>query len=421
MTEQQPPTGGELGPPSEPPQGAAPYGPPPYATQTPPYAPQGGPQYPPPYPQQWGPPPGYPQQWGPPPGYPPQAYAGYQGYQGYPPQWAAPAQPPRPSFPHSEPREYHEMYRTWTYAWWRPVLGIFLLVLGMLVVVPLAMLPVLVIGVLIEGGTQDFLDAFLQAGTLQKLTPSGLLYLNLTLGGLILWCWGLIRVLHQMRPRWLTSVMPKMRWSFFGVCLGLSVVALIAQLAVSLFIPESAASAELDGEVVKVTGTTIALALVILFTTPLQAAGEEYAFRGYLLQAVGSLTRNRWVAILVTSTLFAMAHGFQNFPLFFDRFMFGLVAGWLVIRTGGLEAGIAMHVLNNYLAFGFALVFGSIDETLNVSEVSWWNIPVTLTQSVTFALLVLWAARRMGIESRTRPPVGEAREEAREDAPAPAG
>ena len=26
--------------------------------------------------------------------------------------------------------------------------------------------------------------------------------------------------------------------------------------------------------------------------------------------------------------------------------MFGLVAGWLVIRTGGLEAGIAMHILD---------------------------------------------------------------------------
>ena len=61
--------------------------------------------------------------------------------------------------------------------------------------------------------------------------------------------------------------------------------------------------------------------------------------------------------------------------------MFGLIAGWLVIRTGGLEAGIAMHVLNNYLAFGFALAFTDITSTLNVAEVSWWNIPVTLTQS----------------------------------------
>ena len=53
----------------------------------------------------------------------------------------------------------------------------------MIIVVPLVMLPMLVVGVLIQGGSEDFLDAFLQAGTLEKLTPAGLLYLNLTLGG----------------------------------------------------------------------------------------------------------------------------------------------------------------------------------------------------------------------------------------------
>lgn len=297
------------------------------------------------------------------------------------------------------------MFRTWTYAWWRPVVGIILLAAGMLLVLPLLLMPVLVIGVLIEGGEGDFLDAFFRAGTFQELTPSGLLYLNLTLGALILWTWGLIRVLHQMRPRWLSSVVPKMRWGFFGLCIGLSLVALAAQLGVSLLLPESA-TPEVSGGANEVTTTLVVLAVIVLFTTPLQAAGEEYAFRGYLLQAVGSLTMNRWVAIIVTATLFAMAHGFQNFPLFFDRFMFGVISGWLVVRTGGLEAAVAMHVLNNYLAFGFALAFDDITATLTVSEVSWWNIPVTLTQSLVYAALVVWAARRRGLQSRTVVPSG---------------
>jgi membrane protease YdiL (CAAX protease family) len=310
---------------------------------------------------------------------------------------------PRPAFPHAEPVEYHLMHRTWTYRWWRPVLGILLLGLGMIVVVPLLMLPVLVVGIFIEGGEQDFWDAFLSAGTFEALTPSGLLYLNLTLGGLILWTWALIRVLHQMRPRWLSSVVPKLRWRFLLLCLGLAFVALLAQFVVGLLVPVSA-NPELVPSPEPWTGTTVALALVILLTTPLQAAGEEYAFRGYLLQAVGSLSGRRWVALVVTATLFAMAHGFQNPPLFFDRFMFGLIAGWLVIRTGGLEAAIALHVLNNYLAFGLALAFGDIDKTLNVSEISWWNVPVTLTQAVVYAGLVTWAAGRSGMQRRTRPP-----------------
>ena len=73
-------------------------------------------------------------------------------------------------------------------------------------------------------------------------------------------------------------------------------------------------------------------------------------------------------------------------------------------RTGGLEAGIALHILNNFLAFGFALAFGDLGSTLNVSSVSWWNIVLTVTQSGVYTGLVLLVAHRMGLQTRTRPP-----------------
>jgi membrane protease YdiL (CAAX protease family) len=180
------------------------------------------------------------------------------------------------------------------------------------------------------------------------------------------------------------------------------VLALAAQTAIGPLLPSSAGE-DLGGLNHFTTGTALS-ALVVLLTTPLQAAGEEYLFRGYLLMAFGSLFRSKWVAIVVTATLFALAHGTQNFPLFFDRFAFGLIAGWLVTRTGGLEAGIALHVLNNFLAFGLALAFGDLTSTLNVSAVGWWNILLTVTQSVVYTGLVLLLARRMGLQTRTRPP-----------------
>ena len=77
-------------------------------------------------------------------------------------------------------------------------------------------------------------------------------------------------------------------------------------------------------------------------------------------------------------------------------------------RTGGLEAGIALHILNNFLAFGFALAFGDLGSTLNVSSVSWWNIVLTVTQSGVYTGLVLLVAQRMGLQTRTRPPSVEA-------------
>ena len=110
------------------------------------------------------------------------------------------------------------------------------------------------------------------------------------------------------------------------------------------------------------------------------------------------------MAIGATATLFAFAHGTQNPPLFLDRFAFGLIAGWLVTRTGGLEAGIALHVLNNFLAFGIALIFGDLGSTLTVSEVSWWNIVLTVTQSGVYTALVLLLAARMRLHTHTQPP-----------------
>jgi uncharacterized protein len=61
-------------------------------------------------------------------------------------------------------------------------------------------------------------------------------------------------------------------------------------------------------------------------------------------------------------------------------------------------------VLNNFLAFGLALVYGNMSSTLNASSGSWWNIPVTLTQSLVFLALVLWAVRRKRIATRTGAP-----------------
>ena len=83
------------------------------------------------------------------------------------------------------------------------------------------------------------------------------------------------------------------------------------------------------------------------------------------------------------------------------RLAFGLVAGVLVITTGGLEAGIAMHVLNNFLAYGFALAYSDMTSALNPTGGSWWQLPVTLTQSLVYLGLATWVSRRMGIATTT--------------------
>src|SRR4051794_7835526 len=327
---------------------------------------------------------------------PPQGPVPVPGVPGYP---AVPR--PDMSFPHPVPTPYHRMLRTWTYEWWKPVVGILLVIVGFFVVTSLVY--IVVAGVVAAFRSGSWLANLRASSDLSNVRPETLFALNLGLGSMILVTWFVVRVLHRLRPRWLTSVVPRMRWKFFVVCLGLSVIALAAQIVVGSMLPGDAGGG-VGGKVNDFTTSTALAALVVLLTTPLQAAGEEYVFRGYLLQALGSLFSNRWVAIGATAILFALAHGVQNFPLFFDRLSFGLIAAWLVVRTGGLEAGIALHVLNNFLAFGLALSYGDLSETLNVTEASWGNIVLTVTQSAVYAVLVLYVARRMGLQPRPRPP-----------------
>ena len=335
-----------------------------------------------------------------------QPYPGPGPLQGVPAPASAPAPAYAPaprrdmSFPHPEPTPYHRMLRTWTYAPWKPIVGVLIVVVGFFVVTALVYIVIAALFAAFEGGS--WIDNFMASADLSHVGPEVLLGLNLGLASMIPVTWFVMRVLHNLRPRWLTSVVPRMRWRFFGICLGLAFVALAAQVLVGSVLPGQGSG--VGGRLNDFTTSTAITALVVLLTTPLQAAGEEYLFRGYLLQAVGSLFGNKWVAIGTTGLLFALAHGAQNFPLFFDRLAFGLIAAWLVTRTGGLEAGIALHVLNNFLAFGLALSYGNLSETLNVSEASWWNIVLTVTQSAVYAALVLYVARRMGLQTRTRPP-----------------
>jgi hypothetical protein len=298
---------------------------------------------------------------------------------------------------------YHQVQRGGRPGGWRPVVGTAALVALMLVVVPILWQLPFALGYAIAG--QPVVDSVERLLDLTDPTPMGLAYLNLVLASAIPVTWLLTRALHGLRPRWLASVTPRIRWGWFLVCLAISVVALFATLFVAALVPQGSDGTEMSGHLNDFTATTRDFLLVLLVLTPLQAAGEEYAFRGYLTQAFGGLFRHPVPAVIGPALLFALAHGAQSAPVFVDRFAFGLVAGALVILTGGLEAGIAMHVLNNWVAFGLALAYGDMASTLNPSGGSWWSLPTTLTQSLVYLGVVLFVARRRGLRTVTDPAV----------------
>ena len=205
-----------------------------------------------------------------------------------------------------------------------------------------------------------------------------------------------------MRPGWLHSVVGRMRWTFLALCLAVEVLVSLVVLPLSAL-----AAPDTPGVPTEVPEVSLAawlpFAVVILLTTPLQAAGEEYAFRGYGLQALGAWVRTPWFGIVVTALLFAAAHGGQSLPLFLDRFAFGVVAGVLTVRTGGLEAAIAFHVVNNVVILLLASATGDLAPSLTVAEAPWSVVVVDVVGMVVFAVAALALARRMGLATRTVP------------------
>lgn len=288
---------------------------------------------------------------------------------------------------------------------WRPLTGVLLLVV--LFVVGQVVLSLAILVALVAGG--DSVDQASDALSGETATPSFLALVNLGWAAAIPMVWLVAWALHRQKPGWTASVVGAIRWRWLLVCLGLSLVALCVTLTVSAVLPaQGTGTLDPTGGINPWTSATRDFLLVIVLLTPLQAAGEEYVFRGYLAQACGGLLGrfsravSGSVAVVVPAFVFALAHGIgQDLPIFFDRFAFGLVAGVLVLLTGGLEAGIAMHVLNNFVAFGLALAFSDMTEALQPTDGTWWSVPVTLTQSLSYLALTLWVARRMGIQRRT--------------------
>lgn len=195
----------------------------------------------------------------------------------------------------------------------------------------------------------------------------------------------------------LRSVQFRLRWRWMLFCLiPAIVITLLANAADAFLLPVVYGG----GEVVAPTtpiGTFLIAALVILIVTPIQAAAEEFAFRGLLGQMFGAWIRWVWLVIPLTAVVFAIAHTQYLGWATADVAVFGLVAGYLTWRTGGLESGIALHAVNNTVAF-LALASGIAGTTRNSGGPGDpGSLIVTVITMGLYVVWVEWLTRRRGI------------------------
>ncbi len=96
------------------------------------------------------------------------------------------------------------------------------------------------------------------------------------------------------------------------------------------------------------------LPLVLIFT-PIQTTAEELLFRGYVLQGLSLLIKNRWFLVGVSSLLFGALHlgnpevGATNSVgwLTLTYIAFGVFLALITLRDNSLELAIGCHAANN--------------------------------------------------------------------------
>ena len=100
---------------------------------------------------------------------------------------------------------------------------------------------------------------------------------------------------------------------------------------------------------------------LVLFTiavimVPLQTSFEEYLFRGYLMQGLGVLSKNRWVPLFITSIAFGLLHIANpeiekiGYILLIHYIGTGFLLGIMTLMDEGLELALGFHAANNLIA-----------------------------------------------------------------------
>ncbi|WP_051759669.1 CPBP family intramembrane glutamic endopeptidase [Herbidospora cretacea] len=103
-----------------------------------------------------------------------------------------------------------------------------------------------------------------------------------------------------------------------------------------------------------------AVFVVTVLLSPLQAAGEEYGYRGLAFRVAASWGRGPRAAMAlglgVPSVLFAAIHMSTDPWLNLYYLTLGVTFGLMTWRTGGLETSVVVHAANNTLVYLFMLV-----------------------------------------------------------------
>ena len=289
---------------------------------------------------------------------------------------------------------YHRLARTPAHRWWRTVLGTFFIVACGFVTMVVGLGAYTVAAEI--AGRPDGPDGTASFGALPDLA-AGFLGIAVFLPFVLL----AARLIQDRPAGTLSSIAGGIRWRWLMTCLPVAAVTIVLFLTLgTTLLAVTGEDAGLDEPLAGWSPFLISTA-VLLLVVPVQSAAEEYLCRGWLLQGLGAWIRNPWLPVIVQAAVFAALHGWGTPFGFADLMVFGVVAGWVTVRTGGLEAAIALHVMNNLISSVLAAAFGQLTLDETAADMPWQAAIADLPVLIGFAVVIVRLARRRGLATAT--------------------
>lgn len=157
----------------------------------------------------------------------------------------------------------------------------------------------------------------------------------------------MIKFLHKQSFRMLTTAREKIDWKRFWFAFLFWGIISSSLICLDYFTNP-------DGYQWNFQPTKFAVLFVLaVLLIPLQTSFEEYLFRGYLMQGIGVLVKNRWFPLILTSVIFGLLHIANpeieklGYVLLVYYIGTGFFLGIMTIMDDGLELALGFHAANN--------------------------------------------------------------------------
>ena len=237
-----------------------------------------------------------------------------------------------------------QVYNT-LHDWWRYILGAGIAIIG---IFAFSMPHLIAIGLETFRGNIDESRLDDTAYILGLFEPNlNLVFILLPFAGGLLFLLFTVKFLHKQSIRMLTTAREKMDWKrFWFAFIFWGIVSSGMVMADYFYNPEGYVN---NFKLIPF----LILCVIAILLVPLQTSFEEYFFRGYLMQGIGLIAKNKWVPLFITSITFGLLHIANpeveklGYIILIYYIGTGFFLGITALMDEGLELSLGFHAANN--------------------------------------------------------------------------